>query len=114
MVQLDFELPAALASMLRKQDQNQQKRIDDIVDFALLIHLSTVPRSVEIGVSRYPDLATRPLSKRKAGVAKPDVDPDALFKTALQKYFLRDHATGKTFRAIFQRLTPVRAGATNA
>ncbi len=70
MVQLDFELPSALASTLQKHANNKQKHIDDIVDFALLMHLSMDPRSVEIGVSPDPDLPTPPLSKRKAGLQK--------------------------------------------
>ncbi len=114
MVQLDFESPFALASTLQKHANNKQKHIDDIVDFALLMHFDTDPSSVETGLPLDLDLATPPLPKRKAKVGKADVDLDALFKITLQKYFLRDHATGKTLRSILQKLTRIRARTTNA
>ncbi|MDQ6825995.1 MAG: hypothetical protein M3Z14_02195 [Candidatus Eremiobacteraeota bacterium] len=45
MIQLNFELPSALATTLQNEAQNDQNCIGEIVDFALLKHLDMDPNS---------------------------------------------------------------------
>ncbi len=113
MVQLNFELPSALATTLQNEAQNDQNRVGEIVDFALLKHLDMDPSNEEIRPAARLGLAAPLVAKMNAIAVKADVDLDAIVKVAIQQYFSQSRTAADTLPSILQRLTGIRPKASN-
>ncbi len=114
MVHLTFELPSALATTLHHEAGNQQNRVDEIVEFALLEYFNTDPSDEQTTASADLNLAPKVLAKMNAIAAKAGVDMNTLVKLALRQYFSQDLTAAKTLPSILQRLTGIHARTTNA
>ncbi len=114
MVQLNFELPSALAKTLQNEANNEQNRIGEIVDFALLKHLGMDPHSDEVGPTSDLDLAPPLLARMNAIAAKADVNLEAIVKLAVQQYFSQSSNAAVTLPSILQKLTGIHVRTTNA
>ncbi len=113
MVQLNFELPSALATTLQNAAENDQNRIGEIVDFALLKHLGMDSHSDDVGPRSELDLAPPLLARMNAIAGKADVNLDAIVKHAVQQYFSQSGNAAETLPSILRRLTGIHAKASN-
>ncbi|MDQ6826952.1 MAG: hypothetical protein M3Z14_07125 [Candidatus Eremiobacteraeota bacterium] len=114
MVQLNFELPSPLATTLQNEANNQQHRMDEIVELALLNHFNPDPGTEKNGPSPDFDLAPQLIAKMNAIAGKAAIDVDAIVRIAVQQYFSQARTAAESLPFILHRLTGICEKPSNA